>query len=86
MNLLHKNQIFTVCFTNEKGGGKNGRGKECMFPFIYLNISHLKCTTSNSQLDEPWCSTKVDESNRRHIDGDGNWGVCLETCEFEGKS
>ena len=66
-------------------GGKNARGKQCIFPFIYKNRTYTKCTYNNAASDEPWCSTKVDESNNNHINGGGHWGICLNNCSIEGK-
>ena len=65
-------------------GGDNAKGKKCIFPFIYHNISYTKCTFDNAAANKPWCSTLVNESNNHHIEGGGNWGVCMKNCPIEG--
>ena len=48
----------------------------CVFPFIYGNRIHDRCTSIDG--DAPWCSTAVD-STGNHIQG--NWEVCTDpTC------
>ena len=73
--------MISACVTRTEDGGKNGKGKECIFPFIYQNIKYEKCTTVDS--NTPWCSTKVDKS-KHHIEDGGFWGACLKTCPVEG--
>ena len=69
--------------TSEIEGGRNGRGRNCTFPFIYQNITYTKCTQNDAPTNKPWCSTQVD-SNHHHIEDKGYWGVCLDGCHVEG--
>ena len=73
--------MISACVTRTEDGGKNGKGKKCIFPFIYKNIKYEKCTTVDSIT--PWCSTNVDKS-KHHIEDGGFWGACPETCPVEG--
>ena len=62
-------------------------GVECVFPFIYIGITHNACTfLGNKHSDEkPWCSTKVDEDEVHIGGGLGNYGYCGLKCPIEGK-
>ena len=74
--------LISVCITSTEEGGENGKGKQCIFPFIYQNTRYEKCTTVDSHT--PWCSTNVDKSYH-HIEEAGYWGACLDNCTVEGK-
>ena len=58
-----------------------GKGLPCVFPFKYDEVTYNTCTNRNKFLTNniPWCSTKVNEGGY-HIQGEGNWGNCDETC------
>ena len=58
-----------------------GKGLPCVFPFKYDDVTYNTCTNRNKFLTNniPWCSTKVNEGGY-HIQGEGNWGNCDETC------
>ena len=51
--------------------------KPCVFPFIDRGISHSKCTSGASDLQQ-WCPTEVDR-NGHYIDE--KWGNCDSNCE-----
>ena len=59
--------------TNTTGSGSCGN---CVFPFIYGNRIHDRCTSIDG--DAPWCSTQVD-SNGVHVSGQGAWEYCSDT-------
>ena len=48
----------------------------CVFPFIYNNVTHHKCTAEDNG-GMLWCSTETDESGH-HIPG--KWGNCEDDC------
>ena len=47
----------------------------CVFPFIYGDRIHDRCTSFDG--DSPWCSTKVD-ADGVHVSGQGNWEYCSD--------
>ena len=51
--------------------------EECVFPFVFKGNTYAKCTTVE-HFGVGWCSTKVNNTNGHHIDG--NWGICGPTC------
>ena len=57
--------------------------KSCKFPFVYKQIIFNACTTLDSEDGTPWCSTKVDQRTRKHIEREGAYGECLnDTCKI----
>ena len=57
--------------------------KSCKFPFVYKQITFNACTTLDSEDGTPWCSTKVDQRTRKHIEREGAYGECLnDTCKI----
>ena len=48
----------------------------CVFPFIYADRIHDRCTSFDG--DSPWCSTKVD-ADGVHVSGQGNWEYCSDS-------
>ena len=50
--------------------------KPCIFPFIFNGENETTCVKGRLR-PEPWCSTKVDDSNN-YIRGE--WGFCGESC------
>ena len=42
-------RIPTLCLTTQ--------GESCIFPFIYKDKTHIKCTYNNSPT--PWCATRI---------------------------
>merc|ERR1712168_896732 len=53
----------------------------CLFPFIYKDITHSECITTDDPNGQLWCSTKQDSQNN-HIKG--NWRHC--TGDYRGPS
>jgi len=59
------NRIPTLCTTLD--------GDRCIFPFVYKNVTHLRCTYADSPT--PWCATRVDQQSNEVITN--RWGDCL---------
>ena len=84
MKLILPNiRLPTDCSTSTTMGGMNGKGKKCIFPFVYQNITYTKCTKNDARTGKHWCSTFVD-SNQHHVEENGYWGICLDECLIEG--
>ena len=60
--------------------------QDCEFPFRYKGELFYGCIDFLSlrkgekvplkEGDKPWCSTKVNETDREHVNGGGYWGEC----------
>ena len=59
------------------GGGTTGDA--CVFPFIFNNKKHNRCTLEGADDGIPWCSTQTDR-NGVHVGGQGKWGHCPDSC------
>jgi len=72
-------------YADDSGGNKNcktidgpGKGKPCIFPFIYQEKEYNTCTKDgDDEVHEYWCSTKVDDGV--HVSGE--WGRCSKRCQ-----
>merc|ERR1719150_1377690 len=53
-------------------------GSACVFPFIFMGVSHFGCTTIDGDTT-PWCSTQTDAEDN-HVSGVGAWGYCDASC------
>ena len=62
------------CITNG-GDQPENVGKQCVFPFIYENITYHTCTRKDS--DKDWCAIEVDSNGVRIY---GKWGYCSPNC------
>ena len=58
------------CTTN---GGADP-GSQCVFPFVYEEITYQKCTRAENN-GVPWCATEVD-SDMNYL----KWGNCGPNC------
>ena len=63
----------TTTTTTTTSPSTTGNCGNCIFPFIYSNRIHDRCTSIDG--DSPWCSTAVDNSGV-HISGPGHWEYC----------
>ena len=58
----------------------------CEFPFKFEGKTHYGCIDyikiENGQKvpGEPWCSTKVKGSDKKHVNGGGHYGECDSSC------
>ena len=64
------------CLTNSDGPQVN---KPCLFPWQLEGKWYSGCTTDNDPDGKFWCSTKLDKQ-LQHIGGEGNWGICRQSC------
>ena len=55
----------------------------CAIPFKFLGKLREGCITETDPDGRYWCSTKIDEK-LDHIQGEGNWGYCTESCPLTG--
>ena len=59
---------------------------QCEFPFKFKGKTYNGCIDyidiKNGQKvpGDPWCSTKVSGSDRRHVSGGGHYGKCHSSC------
>ena len=76
---------LTVCVVKERGKGKKNEPrplKQCQFPFKFDGETFNGCIdfilkkNGDRRAVKPWCSTKVDESTRQHVKGQGFYGDC----------
>ena len=81
---------FSACVVEEKGRGNSNEPrplKQCQFPFIFDGETFNGCIdfilrrNGGRRTVKPWCSTKVDETTREHIKGQGFYGDCDNTPE-----
>ena len=66
------------CLTTNEGP-TNGTNKPCDFPFEYQGQLRATCITDLDPDGRFWCSTKTDH-DRKHIPGQGHWGLCRKNC------
>ena len=74
------NGIGKCITTSDRGTylGK-GKGKPCVFPFIYGGKKYSSCQPENNYL---WCPTEVGKQGE-YI---GKWGKCDGKCPKQGNS
>ena len=48
--------------------GGNAGGANCLFPFVYKNVSYKECIRPANK--EPWCATT------NNFDVDETYGIC----------
>ena len=59
---------------------------QCEFPFKFEGETHYGCIdytevkNGRKVLGDPWCSTKVEGPQRRHVRGGGHFGNCDNSC------
>ena len=65
----------------------SGSLKPCKFPFVFKDEIFFSCTTIIGKNDDgsfiqgdPWCSTKVNGSDREHVSGGSHYGNCPSSC------
>ena len=62
------------------------RFQKCQFPFKFKGKTHNGCIdfidirNGKKVPGEPWCSTKVRGSDRKHVEGGGHYGNCGRKC------
>ena len=64
---------------NSEEWGSTTTSDGCVFPFSYLGVTYLTCSSVNS--DQPWCATSVDTSGN-YI----TWQYCESTYGNSGDS
>ena len=63
---------------------------QCEFPFKFKGEKYNGCIdfndiqNGNKVPSSPWCSTKVQGSDREHVTGGGHYGDCNSFCPSAG--
>ena len=53
-------------------------GDDCIFPFVYKNITYSACTATDSENKKPWCA--IAPTPVGGIVEHPNWADCEESC------
>ena len=72
----------TTSYVTEKASNEI---KPCLFPFIFGSKTYYGCTTDGipTNVENPWCSTNVDPTDRSHVIGGDYYGNCPTTSKKE---